>query len=116
MSEPGAGSDAVRVCLRAGREDDRYLLNHSKIGMCAAIGPGAEILTDLRPDRRGSRQPGIAAFLVGRVTAVFGTAQKLDKFGRPGSFGMMLRCMDIVLPRVHERAFRPAGRHLASAN
>ena len=48
--EPGAGSDVVGMKLRAERRGDRYVLNGNK--MWITNGPDADVLVDLRQDRR----------------------------------------------------------------
>jgi isovaleryl-CoA dehydrogenase len=83
ISEPGSGSDAVSMQLRAERRGDRFFLTGNK--MWITNGPEAQTLVvyaKTSPDH-GSR--GITAFLVEKGFPGFHTAQKLDKLGMRGS-------------------------------
>jgi isovaleryl-CoA dehydrogenase len=83
ISEPGSGSDAVSMQLRAERRGDRFFLTGNK--MWITNGPEAQTLVvyaKTAPDL-GSR--GITAFLVEKGFPGFHTAQKLDKLGMRGS-------------------------------
>lgn len=85
MSETGAGSDVMSLCLEAKKHQDGYLLNGSK--MWITNGPEADVLVVYaRTDK--TIQPhskGITAFIIEKNFSGFSTAQKLDKLGMRGS-------------------------------
>jgi len=83
MSEANAGSDVVSMKLHARRQDDRYILNGTK--MWITNGPDAHVyIIYARTDpEAGSR--GITAFIVERDTPGFSRSPKLDKLGMRGS-------------------------------
>ncbi len=83
ISEPGSGSDAVSMQLRADRRRDRYFLTGNK--MWITNGPEAETLVVYAKTAPELGSRGITAFIVERGFAGFHTAQKLDKLGMRGS-------------------------------
>jgi len=83
MSEPGAGSDVVSMCLRADKRGDRYVLNGNK--MWITNGPDADVLVVYAKTDPEAGAKGITAFLIEKGFAGFSTAQKLDKLGMRGS-------------------------------
>ncbi|MBV1919852.1 MAG: isovaleryl-CoA dehydrogenase [Pseudomonadales bacterium] len=144
MSEPNAGSDVVRMKLRADKKGDRYVLNGNK--MWITNGPDADTYVIYAKTELEKGPHGITAFIVERSSPGFTQAQKLDKLGMRGSntcelvfvdvevpeenilgklnegvkvlmsgldyervvlsggpTGIMLACMDIVVPYIHDR-------------
>ena len=83
MSEAGAGSDVVSMCLSAARKGDRYLLNGTK--MWITNGPAADTLVVYAKTDADAGARGITAFIVEKGFKGFTTAQKLDKLGMRGS-------------------------------
>lgn len=85
MSETGAGSDVMSLCLEAKKHENGYLLNGTK--MWITNGPEADVLVVYaRTDK--NLQPhskGITAFIIEKSFEGFKTAQKLDKLGMRGS-------------------------------
>ena len=83
MSEPGAGSDVVRMRLTAVREEDHFVLNGNK--MWITNGPDADTFVIYAKTDANAGAKGISAFIVEAGTPGFTTAQKLDKLGMRGS-------------------------------
>ena len=83
LSEPGAGSDAVGLRLRAERRAAGYLLNGRK--MWITNGPDADVFVVYAKTDPGAGARGISALIVTRGMPGFTTAQKLDKLGMRGS-------------------------------
>ena len=82
MSEPGAGSDVVSMQMKAQKQDDRYVLNGTK--MWITNGPDADLIVVYAKTDADAGSRGITAFLVEKAFG-FTTAQKLDKLGMRGS-------------------------------
>ncbi len=83
MSEPGAGSDVVSMCLRADKDGDHYILNGNK--MWITNGPHADTLVVYAKTDVNAGPKGITAFIIEKGMPGFLTAQKLDKLGMRGS-------------------------------
>lgn len=83
MSEPGAGSDATSMKLRAEDKGGVYVLNGSK--MWVTNGPDADVMVVYAKTNPELGAKGITAFLVEKGMKGFYTAQKLDKLGMRGS-------------------------------
>ena len=82
MSEPGAGSDVISMQMKAQKQDDRYVLNGTK--MWITNGPDADLIVVYAKTDADAGSRGITAFLVEKAFG-FTTAQKLDKLGMRGS-------------------------------
>ena len=82
MSEPGAGSDVIGMQMKAQKQDDRYVLNGTK--MWITNGPDADLIVVYAKTDADAGSRGITAFLVEKAFG-FTTAQKLDKLGMRGS-------------------------------
>jgi len=96
ITEPGAGSDAMSMQLKAVKKGDHYILNGSKI----FITNGPEVDTQLvyakTDPAKGAR--GISAFLVEKATAGFSTGRKIEKMGHKGApFGELI-FEDCIVP------------------
>ena len=84
MSEPDAGSDVVRMKLRADQKGDRYVLNGTKMWITNGgrrRHPG-RLCQDRRGRRRRRASPPSSSRRASRASR---TAQKLDKLGMRGS-------------------------------
>jgi isovaleryl-CoA dehydrogenase len=89
ITEPGAGSDAMSMQLRAVKQGDHYILNGSKI----FITNGPEVDTQLvyakTDPAKGAK--GISAFIVEKGTNGFSTSRKIEKLGHKGApFGELV--------------------------
>ena len=83
ISEPGAGSDAVGITLRAEKSGDKYLLNGSKCWI--TNGPDADVFVIYAKTNPEAGSRGITAFIVERDFKGFSTGPKFDKLGMRGS-------------------------------
>ncbi len=96
ITEPGAGSDAMSMQLRAVRDGDHYVLNGAKI----FITNGPEVDTQLvyakTDPPKGAK--GISTFIVEKGTRGFSTSRKIEKLGHKGApFGELV-FEDCVIP------------------
>lgn len=90
LSEPGAGSDAANVKVKAEKKGDKYILNGTKAWVTNAI--NGEIFIVMAMVDPSKRAKGINAFIVEKDFEGFGFGKVEDKMG--------LRCSktaDIVL-------------------
>ncbi len=83
LTEPGAGSDASAIALRAERDGDDYLLTGSKIWISNA-GEAQRYVVFATVDRSKGRD-GITAFVVERDTPGFQLGAKEHKMGIRGT-------------------------------
>jgi len=83
MSEHSAGSDVVSMRLKAHKQNDKYILNGSK--MWITNGPDADVLIVYAKTDKESGPKGITAFIIEKDFPGFRTSQKLDKLGMRGS-------------------------------
>ena len=83
MSEPGAGSDAMGMKLRAEDKGGHYVLNGTK--MWITNGPDADTMVVYAKTEPALGARGVTAFIVEKGMKGFSTAQKLDKLGMRGS-------------------------------
>jgi isovaleryl-CoA dehydrogenase len=83
MSEPGSGSDATSLKLRAEKRNDRFVLTGTK--MWITNGPDADTLVVYARTDPAAKSRGITAFIVEKTFKGFSVAQKLDKLGMRGS-------------------------------
>jgi acyl-CoA dehydrogenase len=79
LTEPGAGSDASAIALRAERTDDGYVLNGTKIWI--TNGADAEVVVVFATLDRSLGRDGITAFLVERDTPGFRIGSHERKMG-----------------------------------
>src|SRR6185312_4944621 len=96
MSEPGSGSDAVSMRLRADKKNDRYVLSGTK--MWITNGPHADTLVVYAKTEPTMGSRGITAFIIERAMKGFSVAQKLDKLGMRGSDTGELVFDDVEVP------------------
>jgi isovaleryl-CoA dehydrogenase len=78
MTEPGAGTDVVRMTTTAVRDGDHYVLNGTKTYITNGV-EGHVFLVYAKIDGR------ISAFIVDRTCPGFSTSQHIDKLGMRGS-------------------------------
>lgn len=83
MSESNAGSDVVSMQLQARKQDDKFILNGTK--MWITNGPDADVLVVYAKTDKQAGSRGITAFIIEKGFAGFQTAQKLNKLGMRGS-------------------------------
>ena len=96
MSEPGAGSDAISMKLKAEDKGGYYLLNGSK--MWITNGPDADTLVVYAKTEPELGARGVTAFLIEKGMKGFSVAQKLDKLGMRGSHTGELVFQDVEVP------------------
>jgi len=99
ISEPGSGSDAVSMQLRANKTSDGYVLNGRK--MWITNGPDADVLVVYAKTDSAAGAKGITAFIIEREFRGFSTAQKLDKLGMRGSSTSELLFDDCFVPQTN---------------
>jgi isovaleryl-CoA dehydrogenase len=97
ISEPGAGSDAVSMQLKAEDKGDHYLLNGSK--MWITNGPDADIIVVYARTDKQAGSKGISTFIVEKSFGGVRPAQKLDKLGMRGSNTSELVFNDCRVPK-----------------
>src|SRR5690554_2844726 len=95
-SEPGAGSGAASMKLRAEKRGDRHVLNGNK--MWITNGPDADVLVVYAKTDPDAGSKGITAFIIEKGMPGFSTAQKLDKLGMRGSNACELVFQDCEVP------------------
>lgn len=83
LTEPGAGSDAASLKLRAEKQGDEYILNGSKIFITNGI--EADVFLVIARTGEGSGSKGISAFLVEKDTPGFSIGKNENKMGLHGS-------------------------------
>lgn len=83
LTEPGAGSDAASLKLRAEKKGDEYELNGSKIFITNGL--EAEVFLVIARTAEGSGSKGITAFLVDKDTPGFSIGKSENKMGLYGS-------------------------------
>ena len=96
MSEPGAGSDAMGMKLKAAERGGVYVLNGSK--MWITNGPDADTMVVYAKTEPELGARGVTAFIVEKGMKGFSTAQKLDKLGMRGSHTGEMVFKDVEVP------------------
>jgi len=96
MSEPGAGSDAMGMKLRAEDKGGHYVLNGTK--MWITNGPDADTMVVYAKTEPALGARGVTAFIVEKGMKGFSTAQKLDKLGMRGSHTGEMVFADVEVP------------------
>jgi isovaleryl-CoA dehydrogenase len=110
LTEPGSGSDAVSLRLRAERHGSHYRLKGSK--QFITNGPVADTLlvyAKTAPDLGGR---GISAFVVPRSAPGFSVSRSLDKMGMRGSPTGELAFQDCEIPVDHLVGEENGGLHV----
>jgi isovaleryl-CoA dehydrogenase len=89
ITEPGAGSDAMSMQLRAVRQGDNYILNGSKIFITNGPEVDTQLLYAKTDPSKGAK--GISAFVVENGTSGFAVSRKIEKLGHKGApFGELV--------------------------
>jgi len=83
LTEPGAGSDAASLKLRATKKGDEYELNGSKIFITNGLEAGVFLVIARTGEEKGSK--GISAFLVEKDTPGLSIGKNENKMGLNGS-------------------------------
>jgi alkylation response protein AidB-like acyl-CoA dehydrogenase len=97
LTEPEAGSDAVRIKTVARDEGDHYILNGRKIWI--TNGSFADIITVLARVEIDGKSRGVGAFIVEKDWAGFKVGKIEDKMGIKGSETAELIFEDIKIPK-----------------
>ncbi|MBS0286770.1 MAG: isovaleryl-CoA dehydrogenase [Proteobacteria bacterium] len=97
MSETGSGSDVMSLSLSALEQNDKYVLNGSK--MWITNGPDADIIVVYARTEKDKGSKGITAFIIEKTFPGFKTAQKLDKLGMRGSNTCELVFENCIVPK-----------------
>jgi alkylation response protein AidB-like acyl-CoA dehydrogenase len=111
LTEPGAGSDASAIALRARRDGDDYLLSGNKIWISNA-GEAQRYVVFATVDRSKGRE-GITAFVVKRDTPGFTVGAKEHKMGIRGTSAAELVFDDARVPAADRLGQEGAGLKVA---
>lgn len=96
VTEPGAGSDVASMAARAVRENDRYILNGTKIWISnATVASFAVVFAKTDPE---ARHRGITAFLVDMDTPGVEVSKKLEKMGQRAAPAAEVNFVDVAVP------------------
>ena len=96
MSEAGAGSDVVRMQLRADKRNGYYALNGNKYWI--TNGPDADTLVVYAKTDPKAGSRGITAFIVQKTMAGFSASSHFDKLGMRGSDTAELNFENVEVP------------------
>lgn len=96
LTEPGAGSDAASLAMRAENRGDRYILNGNK--MFITNGPIADVAVVYAKTEKESRHAGVSAFIVEKGTPGFSAGKNLIKMGVRTSHTSELIFEDCEIP------------------
>ena len=96
LSEPGSGSDAFGMSLRAERTADGYVLNGSKLWI--TNGAEAEVFVVFANANPGAGYKGITAFIVEKSFPGFSVGKKEDKLGIRASSTTPLSLDGVLVP------------------
>ncbi len=97
LTEPGAGSDAAGIKMRAVRKGDRYILNGTKTFI--TNGPIADIISVLAvTDPALGARGGVTAFIVEKDMPGFSVGKHEDKMGIRASYTSELIFEDVEVP------------------
>jgi alkylation response protein AidB-like acyl-CoA dehydrogenase len=97
LTEPGGGSDAANLKLKATRVGDKYILNGTKIFITNASHAGLFIVF-ARTGRQEDKHKGISAFIVERNTKGFKVGNKIKTMGIRGTGNSELIFEDAEVP------------------
>ncbi len=116
LTEPGSGSDSLRMSTRAEWRGDRWVLNGSKMFITQGTVAGLYVILAVTDREKG--RDGVTAFLVEAGTPGLTVGRKLDKLGMRSSDTAELFFEDLevrpanVIGEVHG-GFRDTMRNLA---
>ncbi len=111
LTEPGAGSDASAIALRAERDGDDYLLSGTKIWISNA--GDAERYVVFGTVDRSKGKDGITAFVVERDTPGFRVGSKEHKMGIRGTTAAELVFESARVPAANRLGDEGAGLKVA---
>jgi len=97
LTEPGGGSDAANLKLKATKAGDKYILNGTKIFITNASHAGLFIVF-ARTGRQEDKHRGISAFIVERNTKGFKIGNKIKTMGIRGTGNSELIFEDAEVP------------------
>jgi len=106
LSEPGSGSDAFGLALRAEKGDGGWVLNGSKLWITNGAEAGVFVVFANTNPSVGYK--GITAFIVERDAAGFSVGKKEDKLGIRASSTTALSFDGVVVPE--ENVLGPVGQ------
>ena len=106
LSEPGSGSDAFGLALRAERKGSGWVLNGSKLWITNGAEAGTFVVFANTNPSVGYK--GITAFIVERDFAGFSIGKKEDKLGIRASSTTALSFSDVAVP--DENVLGPVGQ------
>jgi len=106
LSEPGSGSDAFGLALRADRADGGWVLNGSKLWITNGAEAGVFVVFANTNPSIGYK--GITAFIVERDFKGFGVGKKEDKLGIRASSTTALNLDGVEVP--DENVLGPVGQ------
>ncbi|RXT09108.1 acyl-CoA dehydrogenase [Ammoniphilus sp. CFH 90114] len=114
LTEPGSGSDAVRMRTTAVKQGDNYILNGSKIFITNA--GAADVYITFAVTNPGIGVKGISAFIVEKDTPGFKVGKKEKKMGLHGSNTCELIFENAVVPAENLLGEEGEGFHIAMSN
>ena len=106
LSEPGSGSDAFAMTLRAEKKGDRYVLDGQKLWI--TNGAEAEIFVVFANANPAAGYKGVTAFIVERSAKGFSVGKKEDKMGIRASSTTPLSFDGVEVPE--ENVLGPVGQ------
>ncbi len=106
LSEPGSGSDAFGMALRAEKKGDRYVLDGQKLWI--TNGAEAEVFVVFANANPSAGYKGVTAFIVERGANGFSVGKKEDKMGIRASSTTPLSFDGVEVPE--ENVLGPVGQ------
>ena len=106
LSEPGSGSDAFGMTLRAEKKGDRFVLDGQKLWI--TNGAEAEVFVVFANANPSAGYKGVTAFIVERSAKGFSVGKKEDKMGIRASSTTPLSFDSVEVPE--ENVLGPVGQ------
>lgn len=114
LTEPGAGSDAAQLKLKAVKQDAHYTLNGSKLFITNGLEADTFITFARTNDKAGTK--GISAFIIERDMPGFSIGKKEKKMGIHGSSTVALNFDQCYVPEAQLLGKEGEGFSIAMAN
>lgn len=114
LTEPGAGSDAGSLKMRAVKDGDCYILNGSKVFITNGGEADTYIVFAITDPEQGSK--GISAFIVEKDTQGFIVGKNEHKMGLHGSKTVQLTFEDCKVPVENRLGEEGEGFKIAMSN
>lgn len=114
LTEPGAGSDAASLSMRATKDGDNYVLNGSKIFI--TNGGEADTYITFARTEEGTGPDGVSAFIVEKDMPGFSVGKKEKKMGLRGSQTVQINFDQCVVPKENLLGEEGDGFKIAMAN